>query len=77
MDKTKINKAAQLADDLKKIQKAIGLFGESNKIAVRISASVDEGAETMFAYLPKSILPVIYTALTEHERGIIKEMEDL
>lgn len=77
MDKNKINKAAQLADDLRKIQKAIGLFGESNKVAVRISANIEGSDETLFAYLPKSILPVIYTVLTEHEKGIMHEMEEL
>ncbi len=75
MEKERIQKAAQLTDDLRKVNRALGLFGDSQKVAVRISA--DLGEESRFAYLPQSILPAIHTVLVEAKAYITKEMEDL
>lgn len=76
MDKDKIKKAAQLSDDLKKVNRALGLFGEDTaRMAVRLSNNID-GVDT-FAYLPKSVIPAIYTLLAEAKEWITKEMEDL
>ena len=77
MEREKINKAAQLADDLKKVKRAIGLMSDANngKVNIRISGIV--GDETEFAYLPKSMSSTIYTALLETEEIINHEMEEL
>ena len=79
MNREKIKKAAQLADDLKKVEKAIGLISDHEKIAVRISANVGGGnsEETLFAYLPKRIVPAIYSVLIDAQKYINQEMEDL
>lgn len=79
MDKERIQKAAQLSDDLKKVNRALGLFDGTDKVAVRLSASVGGGnsEDTLFAYLPKSIVPAVYTMLVEAKEYIQKEMEDL
>ena len=42
MEKERIQKAAQLTDDLRKVNRALGLFGDSQKVAVRISADLCE-----------------------------------
>lgn len=44
-------------------------------MAVRLSNNID-GVDT-FAYLPKSVIPAIYTLLAEAKEWITKEMEDL
>lgn len=49
MDKVRIQKAAQLQDDLKKVNKALGLF-DSQKVAVRLSAKV--GGNDSETFLP-------------------------
>ena len=78
MEKEKIQKAAQLADDLKKINRALSLFGpEGDSPAVRVSGSVGGTDDVKFAYLPKSISPAIHQVLIEAKDYIIKEMEDL
>ena len=77
MDKEKIKQAAQLSDDLKKINRALGLFdNENGKIAVRMSKTVD-GEETIFAYLPQCVIPALYTMLVEAKDYVTKQMEDL
>lgn len=45
MDKERIQKAAQLSDDLKKVNRALGLFDGTDKVAVRLSASVGGGQQ--------------------------------
>ena len=77
MEREKINKAAQLHEDLKKVKRAIGLISDANngKVNIRISGIV--GEETEFAYLPKSMTGTIYTALLETEEIINYEMEEL
>lgn len=75
MEKERINKAAQLADDLRKVNKALGLYDNHDKVAVRISVTLDD--QSLFAYLPKSIAPAIYQMLVETREYILKEMEDL
>lgn len=75
MDRVKINKAAQLADDLKKVNKALGLYDNHEKVAIRLSVNLDD--QSLFAYLPKSIAPAIYQVLVEAREYILKEMEDL
>lgn len=75
MEKERINKAAQLADDLRKVNKALGLYDNHDKVAVRISVTLDD--QSLFAYLPKSIAPAIYQVLVEAREYILKEMEDL
>ena len=79
MDREKIDKAAQLADDLKKVKKALGLYEGKATVNVRLSSTVGGGEteEPIFAYLPQSIAPAIYTVLVEAERYIIKQMEEL
>lgn len=49
MEREKINKAAQLHEDLKKVKRAIGLISDANngKVNIRISGIV--GEETEFA----------------------------
>lgn len=68
-------KAAQLVDDLKKVNKAMGLFELNEPVAVRLSINL--GEESKYAYLPKSVAPAIYTLLAEAKDYITKEMEDL
>ena len=75
MEKERITKAAQLADDLRKVNKALGLYDNHDKVAVRISVTLDD--QSLFAYLPKSIAPAIYQVLVEAREYILKEMEDL
>lgn len=75
MEKERIQKAAQLADDLKKVNKALGLYDNHEKVAVRLSVNLDD--QSLFAYLPKSIAPAIYSVLVEAREYILKEMEDL
>ena len=77
MDMVKINKAAQLADDLKKVKRAIGLMSDANngKVNIRISGTVND--EALFAYLPKRMVESIYNALIETEEIINLEMEEL
>ena len=77
MGKEKINKAAQLADDLKKVKRAIGLMSDANngKVNIRISGTVNDKA--LFAYLPKRMVESIYNALIETEEIINLEMEEL
>lgn len=75
MDRVKINKAAQLGDDLKKVNKALGLYDNHEKVAIRLSVNLDD--QSLFAYLPKSIAPAIYQVLVEAREYILKEMEDL
>lgn len=75
MEKERIQKAAQLADDLKKINKALGLYDNREKVAIRLSVNLDD--QSLFAYLPKSIVPAIYPVLVEAREYILKEMEDL
>ena len=58
MEREKINKAAQLADDIKKVNKALGLYDNHEKVAIRLSVNLDD--QSLFAYLPKSIAPAIY-----------------
>ena len=79
MEKEKLYKAAQLADDLKKVNRALSLFGPDDEPpAIRVSASVGGGTEDMtFAYLPKRISPAIRQVLVEAKDYIIKEMEEL
>lgn len=77
MDKVRIQKAAQLQDDLKKVNKALGLF-DSQKVAVRLSAKVGgNDSEALFAYLPDSMAPAIYHLLVTAQESIAREMEDL
>ncbi|MBQ7899341.1 MAG: hypothetical protein IJ307_05760 [Bacteroidales bacterium] len=78
MEKDKIIKAAQLADDLKKVNRALEVFDQSTtgQVAVRVSSRVTDG-EMMFAYLPKCIAPAICQVLAEAKNYIIKEMEEL
>ena len=45
MEKDRIQKAAQLSDDLKKVNRALGLFENTEKVAVRLSASVGGGQQ--------------------------------
>lgn len=75
MDKERIQKAAQLSDDLRKVNRALGLYDNPEKVAIRLS--VDLGDESKFAYLPKSITAAIYQVLVEAKEYIQKEMEDL
>lgn len=77
MEKEKIQKAAQLHDDLKKVKRAIGLMQDANngKVNIRISGTV--GDETEFAYLPKSMIHDIYGVLVETEAIIENQMETL
>ena len=75
MEKDRIQKAAQLADDLKKVNNAMGLYDNHEKVAVRLSVNLDD--QSLFAYLPKSIAPAIYQVLVEAKEYILKEMEDL
>lgn len=75
MDKERIQKAAQLADDLKKVNRALALYEGTDQVAVRLSGNVD--GEAMFAYLPKSIVPALYTVLQEAKNYVTKQMEDL
>lgn len=75
MNREKINKAAQLADDLKKIDKALAVFDNNEKVAVRCSASL--GDESVYAYLPKSVGPAIYSVLVQARGYTLKQMEDL
>ena len=77
MDREKINKAAQLHDDLKKVKRAIGLMQDANNGTVNIRISGTVGDETEFAYLPKSMLHDIYGVLVETEAIIEKQMETL
>lgn len=79
MDRERINKAAQLADDLKKINRALALMENHEKVAIRLSANVGSGnsEETLFAYLPKCTKPAIYTMLVEAQSYINQEMDDL
>lgn len=77
MDKEKIKQATQLSDDLKKINRALGLFDDENgKMAVRMSKTVD-GEETIFAYLPQCVIPALYTLLAEAKSYITQKMEEL
>lgn len=83
MEKEKINKAAQLADDLKKVNRALNCFKpemEENvqSVAVRVSTRHGHGKEDMkFAYLPEFLIPDIYRLLSFAKDYIIKEMEAL
>lgn len=79
MEKERIRKAAQLADDHKKINRALGLFENSEKVGVRLSANVGGGnnEDTLFAWLPKSIVPAIYELLLTAKEYTEREMEDL
>lgn len=79
MERERIKKAAQLADDHNKVTKALALMDGHERVAIRISATVGGGnsEETLFAYLPKSILPGIRTVLQEALEYISNEMEDL
>lgn len=77
MEKEKIQKAAQLHDDLKKVKRAIGLMQDANNGTVNIRISGTVGDETAFAYLPKSILSDIYGVLVETEAIIEGQMESL
>lgn len=77
MDREKINKAAQLHDDLKKVKRAIGLMQDANNGTVNIRISGTVGDETEFAYLPKSMLHDIYGVLVETEAVVEKKMETL
>lgn len=43
MDREKIDKAAQLADDLKKVKKALGLYEGKATVNVRLSSTVGGG----------------------------------
>lgn len=42
MEKERIQKAAQLADDLKKVNKALGLYDNHEKVAIRLSVNLDD-----------------------------------
>ena len=77
MEREKINIAAQLADDLKKVKRAIGLMSDANngKVNIRISGTVND--EALFVYLPKRMVESIYNALIETEEIINLEMEEL
>lgn len=77
MEREKINKAAQLTDDLKKVSKALELMDGNNRIAIRVSANVGTGEEMLFAYLPKSILPGVRALLVEAQNHINQNMDDL
>lgn len=81
MEKEKINKAAQLADDLKKINRALNCFqpeAGTYSVAVRVSTRHGHGKEDMkFAYLPEFVIPDIYRLLNFAKDHIIKEMEEL
>lgn len=77
MEKEKIQKAAQLHDDLKKVKRAIALMHDANNGTVNIRISRTVGDETAFAYLPKSILSDIYGVLVETEAIIEDQMESL
>lgn len=79
MEKERIQKAAQLHDDLKKVNRALEIFNQpGNPVMVRVSSKVGGGIDDMrFAYLPKSINSAIYQVLVEAREYILKEMEDL
>ena len=77
MEKEKIQKAAQLHDDLKKVKRAIGLMQDANNGTVNIRISGTVGDETEFAYLPKSMLPDIYGILVKTEAVVENKMETL
>ena len=79
MDREKINKAAQLHDDLKKVNRALEIFDQpGNPVMVRVSSKVGGGTDDMrFAYLPKIINSAICQVLIEAKGFLIREMEDL
>lgn len=77
MDREKINKAAQLHDDLKKVKRAIALMNDANSGSVNIRISGTVGDEAEFAYLPKSMLPDIYGVLVKTEAVVENKMETL
>lgn len=79
MDREKISKAAQLHDDLKKVNRALEIFDQpGNPVMVRVSSKVGGGTDDMrFAYLPKSINSAICQVLIEAKDFLIREMDDL
>lgn len=78
MEKERIQKAAQLHDDLKKVNRALELFDQSgNLVMVRVSTKIGNTDEMRFAYLPKRINAVIFQVLMEAKDCFIREMEEL
>ena len=80
MEQRKIQKAAQLADDMKKVKRAIGLMSaaENGNVNVRLSSGSAENSDDIsFAYLPKRLLPEISKMLLWAESEIQQGMEDL
>ena len=78
MEREKINKAAQLHDDLKKVNRALEIFDQpGNPVMVRVSSKVGGTDDMRFAYLPKSINSAICQVLIEAKDYLIREMEEL
>lgn len=78
MDREKISKAAQLHDDLKKVNRALEIFDQpGNPVMVRVSSKVAGTDDMRFAYLPKNINSAICQVLIEAKEYLIREMEDL
>lgn len=78
MDRERIQKAAQLHDDLKKVNRALEIFDQpGNPLMVRVSSKVGGTDYMRFAYLPKSINSAICQVLIEAKDYLIREMEDL
>lgn len=77
MEKKKIQKAAQLHDQLLKVKKAIGLMSDADDGTVKIRISGTVGDKVAFAYLPENMSNAIYGALLAKEESINHEMEEL
>lgn len=77
MDINTVNHISKLNYELRAIRGAMALFsGES--VAIRVSCVQNsDNIEKLFAYLPKSITPQIYSLLASAERSIMEQLERL
>ena len=78
MDREKIKVAAQLSDDLRKVNRAIGVLDNCENVSIRVSATNgSNNEEPIFAYLPKRFSPIISKVLKEAQNSILRDMDEL
>lgn len=72
-----VNHISKLNYELRAIRGAMALFSGEN-VAIRVSCAQNgDNIEKLFAYLPKSITPQIYSLLASAETSIMEQLEML
>ena len=77
MDINTVNHISKLNYELRAIRGAMALFSGEN-VAIRVSCEIEgNDKDKKFAYLPKVMIPEIYTLLTFAENSIMAKLDSL